>query len=72
LTTHSSNSARANAKIHDAVDKVERELKELIDYLDREVVPTVRTQSSRAMRVAASKLAKKADYIDEAKNKRAS
>jgi hypothetical protein len=72
LTTHSSNSARANEKIHSAVDHVERELKELIDYLDREVVPKVRTQSSRAMRVAASKLAKLADYMDEAKTKRKS
>ena len=72
MPTHSSNSARANAQIHSAVDHVERELKELIDYLDREVVPKVRTQSSRAMRVAATKLAKLADYMDEAKNKRKS
>ena len=67
--SHSASSDRANAKIHDTVDRVERELKDLIGYLNDEVVPAVRVESTRALRVAANKLAKLADYMDQAKKK---
>jgi len=59
----------ANAKIHEAVDRVERELNELVRYINSEVVPSVRDQSSRALRVAAEKLAKLADTMDDAKRR---
>ena len=63
-------SEETNRKIHEAVDRVERELKQVIRYLNDEVVPTVRQDSSRALRNAAEQLAKLADYMDESKRKR--
>lgn len=59
-----------NRKIHEAVDRVEREVKQVITYLNDEVVPTVRQESSRALRTASEQLAKLADYMDEAKRQR--
>jgi hypothetical protein len=56
-----------NRKIHEAVDRVERELKQVIKYLNDEVVPTVRDESSKALRTAADQLTKLADYMDQAK-----
>ncbi len=57
----------ANDAIHDAVERVERELKSVIKYLNDEVVPKARTESSRGLRVAAQQLTKLADYMDEHK-----
>ncbi len=58
---------KTNRKIHQAVDRVERELQQLIDYLNDDVVPQVRVESTRALRVAATKLTKLADYMEQAK-----
>ncbi len=63
-------SEETNRKIHEAVDRVERELKQVITYLNDEVVPTVRVESSRALRTAADQLAKLADFMDEAKRQK--
>jgi hypothetical protein len=60
-------SDQTNRKIHEAVDRVERELKQVIVYLNDEVVPTVRQESTKALRVASEQLSKLADYMDEAK-----
>ena len=60
-------SEQTNRKIHEAVDRVERELKQVIVYLNDEVVPTVRQESTKALRLASEQLAKLADYMDEAK-----
>jgi hypothetical protein len=65
-----STSQDTNRKIHQAVDRAERELKQLITYLNDEVVPSVRNDSSRALRNAAEQLSKLADYMDESKRKR--
>ena len=56
-----------NARIHEAVDRVERELADLIRYLNEEVVPAARDHSSRALRIAAEKMEKLADVMDDAK-----
>lgn len=56
---------RANAAIHEAVDRIESELQSVIQYLNAEVVPTVRDHSSHALRIAAQKLGQLADYMDE-------
>ena len=37
----------------------------MISYLNNEVVPAVRGHSSRALRTAAEKLSKFADYMDQ-------
>jgi KaiC/GvpD/RAD55 family RecA-like ATPase len=48
-------------------ERMERETAELITYLNNEVVPAIRAHSTKALRVAADKLAKMADYLDEQK-----
>lgn len=59
--------ARVNKKVAEAAGHFEKESAEMIDYLNREVVPAVREQSTKALRVAAEKLSQLADYMDEAK-----
>jgi translation elongation factor EF-Tu-like GTPase len=43
---------------------VEKETAELIAHLNDEVVPVVRQHSTKALRIAAEKLAKLADYME--------
>jgi len=45
--------------------KVDDEVEKLITYINDEVVPQVRQHSSRALRIAADKLARFADYMEE-------
>ena len=56
---------RFNSAIHEAADRLDRESEKLITYLNDEVVPAVREHSSRGLRIAAEKLAKFADYMDQ-------
>ena len=49
----------------EAERRIEQDLQAVIDYLDNEVVPTVRNESSRSLRVAAEKLTKLADFMDQ-------
>lgn len=60
-------SARVNKGVAEAAEKLEKETAELITYLNNEVVPAVREHSSKALRTAADKLQKMADYMDEAR-----
>jgi hypothetical protein len=60
--------ARVNKTVSEAAERLEKDGAELIDYLNREVVPAVRQQSTKALRIAAEKLHKLADFMDEAKN----
>jgi len=57
-------SARVNQTINDATDRLEKEIPEFIKYLNDEVVPAVRTHSTKALRVASKKLSEFADYMD--------
>ena len=59
--------ARVNQRVADVAERLERETAELITYLNNEVVPAIRAHSTKALRVAANKLAKMADYLDEQK-----
>jgi hypothetical protein len=59
--------ARVNHKVADVAERMERETAELITYLNNEVVPAIRAHSTKALRVAADKLARMADYLDEQK-----
>ena len=61
-------SARVNRKVSSAAERLEKESADLIAYLNREVVPAVRNQSSKALRIAAEKLRSFADFMDEHKN----
>ncbi len=49
----------------EAADRMEADLKDVIKYLNDEVVPQVRDHSSKALRVAARELARLADYMDD-------
>lgn len=57
-------SARLNRSIADAAANLEKDTAELITYLNDEVVPAVRQHSTKALRIAAEKLAHMADYLD--------
>lgn len=57
---------RSNS-IEDAAREADKRLQEVIEYLNDDVVPKVRTHSTRALRIAAGKLQELADYLDERK-----
>jgi hypothetical protein len=57
-------SARVSKTINEAVERLEREIPEIIKYLNDDVVPTVRTHSTKALRTASQKLAEFADYME--------
>lgn len=60
---------RAGRTMDNAADRVQKELAEAITYLNDEVVPKVRSGSTKALRTAAEKLAKLADYMEQQKTK---
>jgi hypothetical protein len=60
-------SSRLNRSIAEVTENIEKESAELISYLNNEVVPAVRQHSTTALRTAAEKLAKMADYLDSHK-----
>ena len=57
-------SARFNRSVANIAETLEKETADLVVYLNDEVVPTVRTNSSKALRKAAEKLAEFADYLE--------
>jgi len=69
MTSHPGSAVPPNARIHEAVDRVERDLAELIRYMNDVVVPEARKQSSHALRIAAQKLGQLADTMDKATSK---
>jgi F0F1-type ATP synthase membrane subunit b/b' len=58
-------SKRVSQTINDAVERLEKEIPEILKYLNDEVVPTVRTHSSKALRTASQKLTDLADYMEQ-------
>jgi F0F1-type ATP synthase membrane subunit b/b' len=59
-----------NRKVEQAADRLEKETAEFIKYLNDEVVPAVREHSSKALRVAADKMARLADYMEQTQSSR--
>lgn len=57
--------SRVNKTVTEAADRLEKESAELIKYLNEEVVPAVRQHSTKALRIAADKLAHLADYMEK-------
>ena len=53
----------------DAARKVEQESERVISYLNNEVVPAIRNNSSKALRLAAEQLRKLAEYMDQNRSK---
>ncbi len=48
-------------------DRVEDDVKRVITYLNDKVVPEVRENSSKALRIAAEQLGRLADHLDRAR-----
>jgi F0F1-type ATP synthase membrane subunit b/b' len=59
-----------NRKVEQAADRLEKETAEFLKYLNDEVVPAVRGHSSKALRVAADKMARLADYMEQTQSSR--
>ena len=57
-------SARFNRSVANIAETLEKETANLVVYLNDEVVPAVRTHSSKALRTAAEKLTAFADYLE--------
>jgi len=57
-------SARLNQSIHQMATDLEQEAAELVEYVNREVVPAVRQHSTKALRIASEKLARLAEYME--------
>ncbi|HZQ22592.1 MAG TPA: hypothetical protein VFA89_07300 [Terriglobales bacterium] len=61
-------SSRVNRSIGNVVECLEKETAEMVNYLNDEVIPAVRSHSTKALRTAAEKLAYMADYLDQRKS----
>jgi hypothetical protein len=57
--------SRASKTVGETAERLEKDSAELIKYLNDEVVPAVRQHSTKALRVAAEKLADLADYMEK-------
>lgn len=55
---------KVEAKFNQAAPRVEEEVRKVIAYLNDEVVPEVRQNSSKALKIAADQLAKLAEQLD--------
>jgi hypothetical protein len=58
-------SARVGQTINEAAERLEKEIPEFIKYLNDEVVPAVRTHSTKALRTASQRLTEFADYMEQ-------
>jgi F0F1-type ATP synthase membrane subunit b/b' len=56
---------KLNERIDDAATRLEQESDRVITYLNDEVVPAIRQGSSKALRVAADRLQRLAEYMDQ-------
>ena len=58
-------SARVSQTINEAAERLEKEIPQFIKYLNEEVVPAVRSHSTKALRTASQKLTEFADYMEQ-------
>lgn len=58
-------SARINKSVAEAAVTLEKESAELIAYLNNEVVPAVRLHSTKVLRIAAERLTRLANYLEQ-------
>jgi hypothetical protein len=56
---------KLDERFAEGVPRVEEEVKKVIAYLNDEVVPQVRQNSSQALRVAADHLSQLAEHLDK-------
>lgn len=58
-------SARFNRSVANIAETLEKETAELVTYLNDQVVPAVRSHSSKALRVASQKLSEFAEFLEK-------
>jgi len=58
---------RLDSILGDASKRIEQETQQIIDYINDEVVPLIRENSSKGLHVAADKLKEFANYMDSKK-----
>ena len=58
-------SAKFSKTVAETTERLERDAQEFIQYLNDEVVPTVRQHSTKALRSAAQKLQELANYVEQ-------
>ena len=56
--------------IGEAAKRIEAETKQLLEYINDEVVPMVRQHSTKGLRVASDKLKEFADYMESTQKKK--
>lgn len=61
---------KVEEKFNEAKPRVEEEVKKVIAYLNNEVVPGVRDNSSKVLRAASEQLTKLAEHLDRGKGSR--
>lgn len=64
-STFESFGRRVDARVGNVAPRVEEEVRRVIDYLNDQVVPQVRRNSSSALRAAAEQLSRLAVRLDE-------
>jgi hypothetical protein len=62
--------AKVGRSIGEAANQFDKESDRLINFINSEVVPAIRGESTTALRTAAEKLQKFADYLDDQKRKK--
>lgn len=63
---------RVDRQMNTAIPKIEEEIKKVISYLNDEVVPRLRKDSSQALYAAAEQLRKIANHLEESGRRRPS
>ncbi len=61
--------AKVGRTIGEATNQIERESEKLISYVNSQLVPGIRGESTTALRKAAEKIQQFADYLDDQKRK---
>ncbi len=59
--------SQTKRKLDEAATKIEQEIKGVIQHLNDQVVPKVRSEGTQALRSAAEQLRKLADRMDDTK-----
>jgi len=60
---------RVDEHLGGAGDRIEEDVKRVIAYLNDHVVPEVRDNGSKALRIAAGQLTRLADHLDRARGR---
>ncbi|MGA8108352.1 MAG: hypothetical protein WBD46_18415 [Acidobacteriaceae bacterium] len=60
---------RVDERLGGAGDRIEEDVKRVIAYLNDRVVPEVRDNGSKALRIAAGQLTRLADHLDRARGR---